>query len=203
MKLIIYDFDGVLVDSVRSIILYYNEIFKHVGIAPPNWEDPSVLSKVRGMSFDQFMDVFVSETHKKEFSSYTPNFTFAQMAEATPLQPEIKDVIEELSANHTFAICTNRNTQVDDLLDYHGLRKYFSYIVTNAEAKPKPSPDGLNKILSALGEKTALYVGDSEVDYLAAQNAGIPFLGYKTDIKGIDFILKHSDIYRFLPDGYS
>jgi phosphoglycolate phosphatase len=198
MKLIIYDFDGVLVDSVNSIILYYNDIFKHVGLSSPNWEEPAVLARARGMSFCQFMSDFVPEERREEFSSYVPQFTFAQMAEATPLQPEIKEVIAELSAKHTFAICTNRNSPVDDLLSYHGIRKYFSCIVTNAEAEPKPSPDGLNKILRNLGEKTALYVGDSEVDYKAAQNAGIPFLGYKIDIKGNSFISKHSEIHKYL-----
>lgn len=40
----------------------------------------------------------------------------------------------------------------------------------------KPAPDSVNAALSALGAKkeNAVYVGDSEVDVLTAQNAGIP-----------------------------
>ncbi|MDR2400706.1 MAG: HAD family hydrolase [Deferribacteraceae bacterium] len=198
MKLVIYDFDGVLVDSVNAIVRYYDKFFEHVGLISPNWKDAAVLSKVRGMSFDQFVSAFVPEYCREQFCSYSPQFTFEEMADATPLQPEAAVVIPDVSAKHTLAICTNRNTPVDDILDYHGIAKYFSLIITSAEAEPKPSPDGLNKILHNFGEKRALYIGDSEVDYEAAQNAGIDFLGYKTDIEGINRISKHSEIYKYL-----
>jgi phosphoglycolate phosphatase len=198
MKLIIYDFDGVLVDSVNAVTRYYDKFFEHLGLASPNWRDPTVLSKARGMSFDQFYFEFVPESRRDEFRAFTPEFTFEEMVLATPLQPGLKEVIPELSADYTLAICTNRNTPVDDILGYHGIRKYFSHIVTAAEAEPKPSPDGLNRILRNFGENTALYIGDSETDYKAAQNAGIPFLGYKTEFPGVPSISKHSEIYKYL-----
>ncbi|MDR2105444.1 MAG: HAD family hydrolase, partial [Deferribacteraceae bacterium] len=76
--------------------------------------------------------------------------------------------------------------------------RYFSFIITRADAEPKPSPDGLNKILDKFGQTSAVYIGDSAVDYEAAQNAGIDFIGYKTNIEGVNSISKHSEIFKFL-----
>jgi HAD superfamily hydrolase (TIGR01549 family) len=199
-KLIIYDFDGVLVDSVNAITLYYDKFFEHLGLNSPNWKDPRLLKDVRGMSFEQFISGFIPEDLQNKFRAYSPKFTLEEMAKATPLQPETDSVIPELSKLCNLAICTNRDglASVDDILEYYGIRQYFSFIVTAAEAEPKPSGDGLNKILAHFGEKTALYIGDSEVDYLAAQSASIPFLGYNTSIEGIGVITRHSEVYRYL-----
>ncbi len=40
----------------------------------------------------------------------------------------------------------------------------------------KPAPDMLYKAMAALGVDKAVYVGDSEVDYKVAENAGLPCL---------------------------
>jgi phosphoglycolate phosphatase-like HAD superfamily hydrolase len=199
-KLIIYDFDGVLVDSVNAITLYYDKFFEHLGLNSPNWGNPNLLSDVRGMSFEQFISSFIPQELQKKFRAYSPEFTLEEMAKATPLQPEADSVIPELSGRYNLAICTNRDGRgsVEDILEYYGVRQYFSFIITAAEAEPKPSGDGLKKILARFGEKTALYIGDSEVDHLAAQSASVPFLGYNTSIEGIDFITRHSEVYKYL-----
>jgi phosphoglycolate phosphatase-like HAD superfamily hydrolase len=44
------------------------------------------------------------------------------------------------------------------------------------DAKKKPHPEGLHKILGARNPATALYLGDNIDDALAARGAGVPFL---------------------------
>lgn len=53
---------------------------------------------------------------------------------------------------------------------------YFRTIVTMDDAKKKPDPEGLHKILDKRDPGTALYLGDNVDDALAAQKAGVPFL---------------------------
>jgi HAD superfamily phosphatase len=63
-------------------------------------------------------------------------------------------------------------------LDRCKTRQYFKTIVTADDvAKPKPDPEGLRKVLSGRPTERALYIGDNVDDALAAQSAGVPFLG--------------------------
>jgi HAD superfamily hydrolase (TIGR01548 family) len=54
--------------------------------------------------------------------------------------------------------------------------KYFRTIVTMDDARKKPHPEGLQKILRARDPATALYLGDNIDDALAAREAGVPFM---------------------------
>jgi HAD superfamily phosphatase len=54
--------------------------------------------------------------------------------------------------------------------------KYFRTIVTMDDAKKKPHPEGLQKILGERDPASALYLGDNIDDALAARDAGVPFV---------------------------
>jgi HAD superfamily hydrolase (TIGR01548 family) len=54
--------------------------------------------------------------------------------------------------------------------------KYFRTIITMDDAKRKPHPEGLHKILEGRDPGTALYLGDNIDDALAARDAGVPFM---------------------------
>jgi HAD superfamily hydrolase (TIGR01548 family) len=54
--------------------------------------------------------------------------------------------------------------------------KYFRTIITMDDAKKKPHPEGLQKILGERDPATALYLGDNIDDALAAREAGVPFM---------------------------
>jgi HAD superfamily hydrolase (TIGR01548 family) len=54
--------------------------------------------------------------------------------------------------------------------------KYFRTVITMDDAKRKPHPEGLQKILARRDPKTALYLGDNVDDALAARDAGVPFM---------------------------
>jgi HAD superfamily hydrolase (TIGR01548 family) len=54
--------------------------------------------------------------------------------------------------------------------------KYFRNIVTMDDAKKKPDPEGLRRILSRREAATALYLGDNVDDALAARATGVPFM---------------------------
>lgn len=54
--------------------------------------------------------------------------------------------------------------------------KYFQTIITMDDAKKKPDPEGLHRILGERDPSTALYLGDNIDDALAARDAGVPFM---------------------------
>jgi len=54
--------------------------------------------------------------------------------------------------------------------------KHFRTVITMDDAKRKPHPEGLQKILGERDPSTALYLGDNIDDALAARDAKVPFM---------------------------
>jgi len=54
--------------------------------------------------------------------------------------------------------------------------RHFRTIITMDDAKRKPHPEGLQKILGGRDPATALYLGDNIDDALAARDANVPFM---------------------------
>ncbi len=55
-------------------------------------------------------------------------------------------------------------------------RDRFATVITMDDAKRKPDPEGLMRILKGRDPRTALYLGDNIDDALAAEAAGVPFM---------------------------
>ncbi len=197
--LIIYDFDGVLVDSRHAVQFYYAAVFRHFGIPELDWNDPFVTSQVFGMTHRQLMAQYAAGELLEDMCRYSPPFTTQEMLDATPLEAGAAEAIPELSAGYHLAICTNRGESVDMYLRHHNLHSHFSYVVTSKDVlQPKPDPEGVRKILSYFSVSSALYIGDSEADYFAARDAGVNFVSFRSSLFDSPIITDHREIKRFL-----
>jgi len=81
-------------------------------------------------------------------------------------------------------VATNRSTTIGEVLETHGISKYFDMVVSSLDVeRPKPHPESLLKILHffGIGPKQAFYVGDSVLDSQTARAAGVVFISYKDD----------------------
>lgn len=89
-----------------------------------------------------------------------------------------KAKIARLAKLAELAIFTGRVwRELDYTLDRNKLRGVFQTIITVEEVEnPKPAPDGLLKILKGREPSEALYVGDNVDDALAARAAKVPFV---------------------------
>lgn len=76
---------------------------------------------------------------------------------------------------------------------------YFGDLIAMAKGeeeaagiRKKPAPDMVRSVLEELGcsEEEAVYVGDSEVDFMTANNARLSFIGVSWGFKGRPFLEK-------------
>ena len=87
--------------------------------------------------------------------------------------PDIPEVLAQLSC--PMAIVSNKPDSAVKAL----CAKYFPGIFAlgeSADCPRKPAPDMVKKAMAAIGVDQCIYIGDSEVDVLTAQNAGVPCL---------------------------
>lgn len=200
-KIIIYDFDGVLVNSRQAVYKYYDAVFKHFNLPCVDWASSELGKKAFGMTHVQLLSLYAEGEELRQMCEYVPHFTFEEMIDATPPEKGALEMIPELSDKYSLAICTNRGMSVSDYLEHYEIDNCFPCIITAADvSEAKPSPEGVNKILSFYGVKPheALYLGDSEVDWFAAKDAGVRFLAFGESLHGSDVINDHRDIYKYL-----
>ncbi len=82
--------------------------------------------------------------------------------------------------------------------------KYFKNLIDisvgQSENIPKkPNPQGVLKAINDLGAKSAIYVGDSDVDVQTAKNSNLKCIGVTWGFRSIDF-LKGADYIANYPD---
>jgi HAD superfamily hydrolase (TIGR01509 family) len=115
-----------------------------------------------------------------------------------------RETLDRLAGKYDLAVCTNRSSSVEAVLDAFGIREYFGLVITAARVpNPKPHPDPLHAIIDhyRISPRELLFIGDSEVDYQAATAAGVPFVGYRNTFPHTPRIDHHLQLIDFLDGG--
>jgi len=99
---------------------------------------------------------------------------------------ELRPFLLDIKRRHKIGLATNRSVTVPRLLEHLNLVDVFDAVAcTQDKVKPKPAPDIVNLCMERAGvtRERAVYVGDSEIDYIAAQGAGVRFIGLVDRVK--------------------
>ena len=199
-KVVIYDCDGVILDSMESNYIFYNRVMEFLGRGEIDRDDSEAKRVLHTYSFNNVMEYFFTGDLRREDA-----FKFAKTIRYRDLMPFMKmedgfvNTLDQLKGHTSLAICTNRATSMDMIIEDFGLKGYFEYVMTASQViNPKPHPEPLLKVLAYFGVEPdeALFIGDGEVDMQAAQSAGVPFISYKSDLPGLARIEHHSEIIR-------
>lgn len=180
VKSVVFDCDGVLIDSLEANTRYYGNIKEQLGLPPLT---PSEIKYVH------------MHTHKDAIRHIVPDELFTkawkivQEFDSTSLSQYLKrsdGVLEFLwwlrDAGFKLAVNTSRTDTMDFILKLMDLEGYFSPVITSAKVvTPKPHPEGMYMIMRAHGVQAneVAYIGDSQVDEKTALAAGVRFWAYK------------------------
>lgn len=177
---LIFDCDGVLVDSKDANIGYYNRLLAEFGHPPM----PETLIDYVQMSTARqaFEALFTTrELHQlPDVMRRIPYRTFS--LPLLRLEPGIRELLQWLHEQGVrLAVHTNRSSGMWDVLDMFSLRDFFDPVMTVEDVAPKPDPEGVLRILEKwrVSNATVGFIGDSPTDAGAARNAGIPFAAYR------------------------
>lgn len=179
VKAVIFDLDGTIADSKKTIYGVFQELFADFGFPVPKTREIARLEafgrakiiwellppgKRGDAKLRKRMDDRCSVIARKAFVRIRP-------------MEGAGEVLRFLKRKKVkIAIATNRGSTAPELLEVLGLAKYFDAIVTARHVKnPKPHPEPLLLALRRIGARRedALFVGDSGVDLQAGRAAGI------------------------------
>jgi HAD superfamily hydrolase (TIGR01549 family) len=94
------------------------------------------------------------------------------------LRPGVKETLTNLCENFVLKICTNGN-EFQQRIKVRYLNEMLGFEIPTffcASIASKPSPLCLTRALGNTSPDRALFIGDSDVDSLAAERAGVKFL---------------------------
>lgn len=177
LKAILFDFDGVIVNSEDHTIYCFQRTFDECGKSIPVSED---IRKLMGLTVPIIFNTLIPGQPDEMYIQMQEKFKNISDATFTKIQlmPEVTDVIKRLGEYYKLAIVSNRRSEsLHKLLLHHKLNNYFSVVYGREDVQNhKPHPEGIEKALVAIDVKPseAIFIGDAEQDVHAAKNAGIP-----------------------------
>jgi len=179
---VLFDNDGVLVEPVGRAVLRRAtwEAFDALGVSDPDPDDvervsisvtPDLLSSVcatYGLDPERFW-------RARDYHS-----SHAQRVELRAGRAALYDdfdAVRDIDAPRGI-VSSNQQDTVEFMHDFFATRDLFATAygrdpTIRSLARKKPDPHYLNRALADLNADSALFVGDSESDVLAARNAGL------------------------------
>lgn len=181
-RAVIFDFDGVIVDSLNSIYEIYRIMATSIPFRLP--ESPRKLADMFGegnfYALFRNLGIVSKEDSEKAIEIFLENEK--RIYENSGIFPGIMGVIEKLkSGGYLLGVVSNNwQSQLEATLGRCGLAEKFDAVIgLNGIKKLKPDPALLLKCVEDLGVsgKECVYVGDMAVDIIAAKNAGLKSIG--------------------------
>jgi len=201
-KVVIYDCDGVLLDTLDSNYIFYNRVMEYLGRPPLDRNDLASRTVLHTYSFGNVMEHFFGNDSRKEDAwAFARTIHYQDLAPFMKREEGLLETLDLLKTGVSLAVCTNRAASMEMIIDDFGLTGYFSFVMTADQVtNPKPHPEPLERVLDYFGIEPheALFVGDGEVDMLAARAAGVPFIAYKSVLPALARIESHPEILRYL-----
>jgi HAD superfamily hydrolase (TIGR01509 family) len=199
-KVVIYDCDGVILDSIESNYIFYNRIMEYLGRSQLDRGNLEAKRVLHTYSFNNVMEYFFAgDVCREEAFQFAKTIHYSDLMPYMRMENGLVATLDLLKGNASLAICTNRANSMDKIIDDFGLSGYFECVMTASQVvNPKPHPEPLLKVLEHFGAapEEALFIGDGEVDMLAAKGAGVPFISYKSELPALACIQHHSEVLR-------
>ena len=172
MSLILFDYDGVLADTLDDLVSIGQEVCNELGVM--HTVTPHDLNILEVMSFSTYgRQLEVPESLVNEFVCRSLD-KFAQKESPPEIFNGLADVIRELSASHVLGIVTtNSALNVNLFLAKHGLGNCFQVIYGVDTPGTKMEKISIAQIQFAAKNEAVFMIGDSLSDIRAAWEAGV------------------------------
>jgi phosphoglycolate phosphatase len=196
MALIIFDYDGVLADTLADLLEFGQKACNQLGVKHIVTKDD--LNNLEVMSFPTYGRACeVPEDLVDEFVKICLSF-FAEKKSPPAIFAGLSAVVRYLSVNHTLAIVTTNSSQnVNAFLVKHGLNGLIQavYGVDSSGSKAQKIAMARNRLLENRKPESVFMVGDSLSDILAAREAAVNSIAVTWGHQSLENLLRGNPDY--------
>jgi len=208
IKLLVFDWDGTLMDSEAAIVAAIGQAYLEEGLKAPAYE---AIRETIGLSLIEAVMLLTPGLDAEKCNRVALGYRriYSARRSAPALFPGVYETLTALrAAGYRLAVATGKSqVGLRQALDDTGLGGLFVTTRTADCSEPKPSPKMLLEIMAELelGPDEALMIGDTEYDLAMAQAAGMRRAGVSYGTHPVsrllsfepDFVLNH---IRELPE---
>ena len=193
-RLIVFDWDGTLLDSIASIVGCAQATFERLGL--PRASESAIRGTI-GMGLREAVELLLprhdEELFERVLSTYR-HFWLQSYGQRAVLFEGARQTLERLRrAGYALAVATAkpwRGLRPD--FDRTGVESYFQVVKTVDDAPPKPHPGILLEVLREAETEPAeaLMVGDTTHDLDMARGAGVSAVAVTSGSQPRDVLLE-------------
>ncbi len=171
-NILIFDFDGVLADSLQSMLTYAGQVCQELGYpCEPTQADLEALERMEFSEFGRQLGI----PEAKIGAFVTRNFElFSSREDSLRITPGMESVIQALAERAILAIVTGNSSKVvGKFLEKYGIKDKFRIVLSGEDEGNR-----VEKILKVIslnsGANGEVYmIGDAVSDIRSARKAGV------------------------------
>ncbi len=182
IKAVLFDMDGVLVDSLDTWYHLFCTTLEHFGKSVITKEE--FIRQAWSQGYEKVSERYFKDQRIEDVAGYYFSHFLDHKKYLAPMNGAC-GVLEKLSQKKIrLAVISNTYSRlVNEVLQYVDIHGYFDVIIGGDDVESgKPAPDMVFLACRRLDIKPdeAVVVGDTEYDMMAARAAGAMAVGYKT-----------------------
>lgn len=177
-KAVIFDMDGLMIDSEKLTYKVYDQVIRKMGYDYSEEFYKLALGMARAQEELLYFDVYGDDFPMDDFWDQTHAIIDEILFTKVPLKEGIIELLAYLKKHNykTMVATSSQRHRVDKILEAGKLTDYFDDVICGDEVEhSKPDPEIFLRACQKLNVETkeALVLEDSEAGILAAYNANI------------------------------
>ena len=194
-EIYIFDLDGTLLDTLQDLAASVNYALRQHHMPEHSIDDVRrfVGNGVRRLMERAIPEGAANPAFEAAFATFRKYYMEHSLDTTRPYDG-IPELIHELKKRGCrMAVVSNKMMAATQELVHHFFPEIEVAIGEDEAAgiRKKPAPDTVFAAMKQLGEGSAVYVGDSDVDLATARNSGLPCISVRWGFRDRDFLLAH------------
>ncbi len=196
-ELVVFDWDGTLLDSAGAIVRAIQSSCRDLGLPVP---EESRARHVIGLGLVDAMRHAVPELAPDRYQAMVDRYRFHYLSgdHQLTLFDGVPEMLERLKRDgHVLTVATGKSRAgLERALDHSGLRPMFQASRCADECHSKPHPQMLDELMAEFGmtQAATVMIGDTSHDLLMARNAGVDALAVTYGAHSHDHLLDHKPV---------
>ncbi len=195
--LIVFDWDGTLMDSTSTIVHSIQGACRDLGLEEPT---DDAARHIIGLGLNEAIAHLLPQLPESEYAHLIDRYRYYYLGKdhEIPLFAGADALVRDLhAAGFLLGVATGKSRRgLDRVLDHTGLGIYFHATRCADECFSKPHPEMLEQLMDELGAAIdrTLMIGDTSHDLLMAQNARVASLAVDYGAHSRADLLSHSPL---------